>query len=111
MRRAMTTTSVLGFSSPSFSYNTDIMLPVGVNQQLRDVLLSELEAAGLHGRASMKDRDVLVVRTLQKFEGVFVPEVISKTRKNAGTFTETPRTTLLLDTNTKVFHRLKRFFS
>ncbi len=74
----MATMSVLGFSSPSFSFGMDIMLPVGVNQQLRDLLLSDPEAAGPKGQASTADRDVLAVKALKKFPGVFVPEVREK---------------------------------
>lgn len=79
----MATMSVLGFSSPSFSFGMDIMLPVGINQQLRDLLLSDPDAAaGVKGRASVKDRDVLAVKALQKFKGVFVPEVrLASTRR------------------------------
>lgn len=76
MARVMATMSVLGFSTPSFSFGTDIMLPVHSNQQLRDLLLSTTEEgeAGLEGRTS-RDKDLLAIRTLGKFADVFVPEV------------------------------------
>lgn len=76
LARVMATMSVLGFSTPSFSFGTDIMLPVDSNQQLRDLLLSTTEEgeAGLEDRTS-RDKDLLAVRTLGKFANVFVPEV------------------------------------
>ena len=37
---AKQTTAVLGFQSPSFTFNTDLILPVGANADLRDVLVS-----------------------------------------------------------------------
>eukprot|EP00752_Nemacystus_decipiens_P004759 g4334.t1 len=76
LTRVMATMLVLGFSTPSFSFGTDIMLPVYSNQQLRDVLLSTTEEAGLEGRTST-DRDLLAVHTLGKFADVFVPEVLA----------------------------------
>lgn len=76
LRRTLATMSVLGFSSPSFSFGMDIMLPVNVNQQLRDVLLSDPETVRGKGREKMK-QDLQAIRALGKFHGVFVPEVRS----------------------------------
>ncbi|CAM9604376.1 unnamed protein product [Scytosiphon promiscuus] len=76
VRRTLATMSVLGFSSPSFSFGMDIMLPVNVNQQLRDVLLSDPDAVRGKGRENMK-QDVQAIRALGKFRGVFVPEVLA----------------------------------
>lgn len=68
--------SVLGFSSPSFSFGMDIMLPVDTNRELRDVLLSDPEATGGKARAARgREREVLAVRELGTYPGVFVPEV------------------------------------
>lgn len=72
--RALATTKVLGFSSPSFSFGMDIMLPAETNQQLRDVLLSDGEAKRKRGRASLSE-DTRALHTIGAFEGVFVPEV------------------------------------
>lgn len=73
--------SVLGFSSPSFSFGMDIMLPVDINRQLRDVLLSDPSTVGGAGKARAvrgREREALAVRELGKYPGVFVPEVSSK---------------------------------
>lgn len=70
MRRTLATMSVLGFSSPSFSFGMDIMLPVHTNGQLRDLLLSDSEETG-----KGLDRESQAVRALGKYSGVFVPEV------------------------------------
>lgn len=37
---AKQTAAVLGFQSPSFTFNTDLFLPVGANADLREVLVS-----------------------------------------------------------------------
>lgn len=37
---AKQTTAVLGFEAPSFTFNTDLFLPVGANAELRKVLAS-----------------------------------------------------------------------
>lgn len=37
---AKETAAVLGFQSPSFTFNTDLFLPVGANADLREVLVS-----------------------------------------------------------------------
>ncbi|CBJ32055.1 conserved unknown protein [Ectocarpus siliculosus] len=38
--RAIITTLILGFNAPSFTYGTDLILPAGMNAELRKVLLS-----------------------------------------------------------------------
>eukprot|EP00903_Cladosiphon_okamuranus_P008170 g7869.t1 len=76
MARVLATMSVLGFSSPSFSFGTDVLLPVDSNQQLRDVLLSDTTAFDRKDRTST-DRDLQAVRALDKFNDVFVPEVLA----------------------------------
>lgn len=70
--RTLATAALLGFSSPSFSFGMDIVLPAETNQQLRDVLLSETDqGAGKHAR----DEDAQALRTLGGFRGIFIPEV------------------------------------
>ena len=82
LRRTLATMSVLGFSSPSFSFGMDIMLPVDTNKQLRDVLLSNPEAVGGKGRVVRgRESEVLAVRELGKYAGVFVPEVRERQRE------------------------------
>ena len=78
--RTLATMSVLGFSSPSFSFGMDILLPAEINQQLRDVVVasSDEEAEEEQGRKkswAALDDDTKAVRALGKFRGVFVPEV------------------------------------
>lgn len=76
LARSLATMSVLGFSTPSFSFGTDIVLPVDSNRQLREVLLSNVEEADGKSRASRRgNRDALAARVLGKFADVFVPEV------------------------------------
>ncbi|CBN75425.1 expressed unknown protein [Ectocarpus siliculosus] len=72
IRRALATMSVLGFSSPSFSFGMDIMLPVHTNGQLRELLLSDPGATG-----KGLDRESQAVHALGKYSGVFVPEVLA----------------------------------
>lgn len=74
LARVLATMSVLGFSTPSFSFGTDVLLPVDSNQQLRDVLLSNTKALDRKRRTSSA-RDMLAVSALGKFNDVFVPEV------------------------------------
>eukprot|EP00904_Undaria_pinnatifida_P010718 jgi/Undpi1/6777/HiC_scaffold_21.g09255.m2 len=40
---AKQTTAVLGFESPSFTFNTDLFLPAGINADLRKVLVSGMD--------------------------------------------------------------------
>lgn len=69
--------SVLGFSSPCFSFGTDIMLPVDTNRQLRNLLLSNAEGGnGKDRKRNDRSGDALAIRSLEKFTGVFVPEVV-----------------------------------
>ena len=74
VQRSLATTAVLGFSSPSFSFGMDIMLPAETNQQLREVLLSDPDAGIAPGRPSGND-EVRALRAISSFRGVFIPEV------------------------------------
>lgn len=72
--RTLATTSVLGFSSPSFSFGMDIILPAEINQQLRDVLLSDPNAGTSRGKPD-SNPEVRAVRAMDEFKGTFIPEV------------------------------------
>ncbi|CAM9733800.1 unnamed protein product, partial [Laminaria digitata] len=82
--RTLATMSVLGFSSPSFSFGMDIVLPAEINQQLRDfVLMSDRGSGGgdkallrKRGRTRLED-DARAVRAIGEVDGVFVPEVLA----------------------------------
>ena len=81
--RTRATMSVLGFSSPSFSFGMDIMLPAEINQQLRDlVVTSDADARGgkeevrkMKGVRTSAEEDAMAVRAIGEVKGVFVPEV------------------------------------
>lgn len=74
VERTLATTSVLGFSSPSFSFGMDIMLPAEINQELRDVLLSDPNAGTSRGKPD-SNPEVRAVRAMDEFKGTFIPEV------------------------------------
>lgn len=44
---ASQTAAVLGFESPSFTFNTDLFLPVGANAELREFLMAGGEQGGV----------------------------------------------------------------
>lgn len=73
---ASETTRILGFSPPSFTFGTDLILPVSANIELRHLLASDL---------AVKDRDdeddIVIAGTLQH-EGVHVPQVRSSDNDN-----------------------------
>lgn len=78
--RALATTSVLGFNSPSFSFGTDIVLPAEINQQLRDVILTAKQVNNMRKKKrSLNDadpkRDAEAVRGLAGIKNLYVPEV------------------------------------
>lgn len=76
--RANATTAVLGFKSPSFSLGVDIILPVEINQQLRDVLLTgeiDSDDDDNGGGDNSPPGDRLVVHGLSGVEHLYVPEV------------------------------------
>lgn len=74
VERTLATTSVLGFSSPSFSFGMDIILPAEINQELRDVLLSDPKAGTSRGKPD-SNPEVRAVRAMDEFKGTFIPEV------------------------------------
>lgn len=67
---AKQTAAVLGFESPSFTFNTDLFLPVGANAELRKLLVSgEEEGSALEAmQASMKTRDMSAVPQVSRHE-------------------------------------------
>lgn len=72
-QRVRATTAVLGFGSPSFTYGTDLMLPVEVNGQLRSLLLSGHRPST---PSIQTDEAEVALGIIASFEGVFVPEVM-----------------------------------
>lgn len=50
-RRAMASTIIFGFHSPSFTYGSDLILPAKTNGQLRDMLLRAIERFGVDEEA------------------------------------------------------------
>ena len=57
---AKQTTAVLGFQSPSFTFNADLFLPVGANADLREVLFSGQERQR-PGGGFIRQRDIMFV--------------------------------------------------
>lgn len=55
--QARQTTAVLGFNAPSFTFGTDLMLPVGANAELREELVLS-SAEGLEGETAATDAAV-----------------------------------------------------
>ncbi|CAM9930909.1 unnamed protein product [Ectocarpus sp. 6 AP-2014] len=72
--KALAAMLVLGFKSPSFSFGTDIILPVDVNRELRNFLLSD--PTTVKGRVSTNG-DLQAVHALGKVPGLYVPEVLA----------------------------------
>lgn len=88
--RTLATMSVLGFSSPSFSFGMDIMLPAEINQQLRDFVVMSDGAGGSGGEEEEQqrkrgrtrlDEDARAIRAIGEVDGVFVPEVQPEERE------------------------------
>ncbi|CAM9790044.1 unnamed protein product [Ectocarpus fasciculatus] len=73
-KKALAAMLVLGFKSPSFSVRTDIILPVDVNRELRNFLLSD--PTTVKDRVS-KNGDAQAIHALGKVPGVDVPEVLA----------------------------------
>ena len=72
------TTTVLGFQSPSFTFNADLFLPVGANGDLREVLVSEQDNETREGHGSALD----VLRGFMKKRKMSaVPQVSVHNRK------------------------------
>lgn len=71
-KKALAAMLVLGFKSPSFSVRTDIILPVDVNRELRNFLLSD--PTTVKDRVS-KNGDAQAINALGNVPGVYVPEV------------------------------------
>lgn len=60
-RRAMASTIILGFHSPSFTYGSDLILPAKTNGQLRDLLKRGIDKLGVDEEAMFvhpDDRDL-----------------------------------------------------
>ncbi|CBJ32724.1 expressed unknown protein [Ectocarpus siliculosus] len=72
--KALAAMLVLGFKSPSFSFGTDIILPVDVNRELRNFLLSD--PTTVKGKVSTNG-DLQAVHALGKVPGIYVPEVLA----------------------------------
>lgn len=70
--RVRATIAVLGFGSPSFSYGTDLVLPVELNKRLRQFLLDgHKDLVKTH----KGDAGELTTRIIANVQGAFVPEV------------------------------------
>lgn len=67
---AQSSTSVLGFSAPSFTHASDLVLPATINAQLRELLL-----AGQAAVAGEEDDNSRVVSILQRYPNAYVPQV------------------------------------
>lgn len=65
---ARQTSEVLGFKAPSFTHGTELMLPVGVNAELRAELISGREDDG-------EDAEEAAFNAIESFENIFVPQV------------------------------------
>lgn len=76
-QRVRATTAVLGFGSPSFSYGTDLILPVELNAELRKLLLAGHRAQVDNHNGDEAD---LATRIIASFEGIYVPEVKGRGR-------------------------------
>ena len=77
---AKQTTAVLGFQSPSFTFNTDLFLPVAANADLREVLMSghdNEQLEGGHGSALNVLQAVMKLRNMSA-----VPQVSEKSVAN-----------------------------
>ena len=72
---AKQTTAVLGFQSPSFTFNTDLVLPAGANADLREVLVSgEDLQEQRHGDARGILKGLLKIREMLSVPQVSVQE-------------------------------------
>lgn len=67
------TTAILGFHSPSFTYGTDLILPAGINADLRQLLLSGANASGKE--EATEEDDERAMQLVAAVQGVSVPEV------------------------------------
>lgn len=66
---ARETMSILGFSPPSFTYGTDLILPVSANAELRQLLVSDLDLNGA------TDVDDVAVAEIAQYPRLYVPQV------------------------------------
>lgn len=64
------TTAVLGFQPPSFTYGTDLILPVSVNDDLRHLLVPEVD-----GMISTIDEDDAAYAAIDPYNNIYVPQV------------------------------------
>ena len=73
---AKQTTAVLGFESPSFTFNTDLFLPVGACSDLRELLVSGLDLGHEDGdgRALQVMKDLMKIRDMSAVPQVSVCE-------------------------------------
>lgn len=71
---AHATAAVLGFNAPSFTYGTDLMLPVEVNEALRDALLDGLEGVN---REDEMSTDAQALEAVSEYNDISVPQVIA----------------------------------
>ena len=67
---ARATSAVLGFKAPSFTHGADLILPVGVNKDLREEL-----AMGAKG--DLNDEDAAALATLESYDTVSVPQLLA----------------------------------
>lgn len=62
------TSAVLGFNAPSFTYGTDLILPVRANADLREELLLGVDVAE-------GEEDMEALRVIETFDDISVPQV------------------------------------
>ena len=73
--QARQTTAVLGFNAPSFTFGTDLMLPVAANAELREELVL-LNVESVDGENTTTDEAVwAAVATLD--DNVSMPQVMT----------------------------------